>query len=174
MTCNLGFGFWATLFALSLGVLHGGTPSLLQVDLAAYYDGAAITIQLDPVFIVHGDDLRQPCGATIAAATFSDVIFWANWWPAILYEPLPPGMARCPIPPQVELEKQIMLHEYLHVRQYRALGPWSLIAQQVLPNWEGAPGTYSLQTMDKLNCSMYAPDNAMSYGYFCRFLLIKW
>lgn len=144
-----------TAFALALGIWHGGTVSLLQVDLAFRYDGEALTVQIDPVFIVRGDDLRKPCGAKITAAAFSNVIFWANWWPGVLYDELPPGWG-CSVPPKDVLVRQIALHEYLHVRQYRAVGLLFYVVQFGV-DWEGAPGTYSLQTMDALNRTMWQP-----------------
>ena len=153
---TLGTGFWVTAFALAFGIWQGGTVSLLQADLAFRYDGEMLMVQADPVFIVRGSDLREPCGAQIAAATFGNVIFWADWWPGVLYEPLPDGWARSPLPPVDVLRAQIMAHECIHVRQYRATGPLFCLVQ-FGTDWEGAPGTYSIQTMDVLNATMWLP-----------------
>ncbi len=166
MSLSLGFGFWMTAFALALGLMHGGTPSILQVDVAFRYDGEALIVQLDPVFLVRGNDLRKPCGAQIAAATFSNVIFWSDGWPDVLYEPLPEGWARSPLPPLDVLRAQIMIHEWQHVRQYRATGPLFWIVQFGV-DWEGEVGTYSLQTMNTLNRTMWrSPVDWPNLGYF--------
>lgn len=162
---ELGFGFWMTAFALAIGLWHGGTVSLLQVDLAFRYDGETLVVQVDPVFIVRGDDLRKPCGAQIMAAAFGNVIFWADWWPDVLYEPPPDGYAPPLLPPLGVLRDQIMVHEYLHVCQYRAVGLLFCVVQFGV-EWEGAPGTYSLQTMDALNHTMWAaPRGWPDLGY---------
>jgi len=152
---TLGPGFWVTAFALAIGLLNGGAIFLLQTDMAFKYDGEVLAIQIDPVFIVRGNDLRQPCGAQIAAATFGNVIFWSDWWPDSLYISLPPGWGTS-APPKEIVVQQTALHEYLHVRQYRAVGPLFCIVQLGV-DWDGAPGTYSLQTMDILNHTMWQP-----------------
>ena len=152
---TLGYGFWMTAFALAIGLSHGGAVFLLQTDLAFKYDGEALAIQIDPVFIVRGNDLRQPCGAQIAAATFGNVVFWSDWWPDSLYISLPPGWGTS-APPKEIVVQQAALHEYLHVRQYRAVGPLFFIVQFGV-DWEGALGTYSLNSMDELNSTMWQP-----------------
>lgn len=137
---TLGTGFWVTALALAFGIWQGGTVSLLRADLAFRYDGEMLMVQADPVFIVRGSDLREPCGAKITAAAFGNAIFWANYIHSV---------------PR-DLNSLALQHELNHVYQFRALGPFFLLGCMLLPI-EGDPHYYRQETLAQCNATMWLP-----------------
>lgn len=151
---SLGPGFWLTALGLAIGVLNGGQPRLLWVDIDfRFADG--LEIYLEPVFIIYGDVFYAPCGQKEVFGAFHNVIYWSKWAADYLYWRVYTAH-QGKYYSRDEFEYLILQHEFNHVRQYRAVGFLFPIAQRALP-WEGVSGTYSLDTLKELNQSMWHP-----------------
>lgn len=168
---SLGLGFYMTLLALIWGLIQGGTLSLMQVDLRLICDENDLVIQLDPVFLMRSERFSLRNGKAITGGCFFHVIFLSTWFFETLYPNLPSDSrfaVTFPYPSKEVLANQILLHEYIHARQFRATGPFFPFFM-LATKWEGEPSLYTLATLDELNPTMWQPPlDWPDFGYFLR------
>ncbi len=143
MSISLGWGFILTAFALAIGLLHGGTLSILQVDMAFRYDGHILIVNVDPVFVLHDVDLRKFLGESAIAAAGYNVILLS----AAAYDGSDP-----------EWEAAIIEHELIHVYQQRATGIfWPLIRLGVAAEGTPVQGLWGTAWLRARNRTMWVP-----------------